>query len=80
MYNGYSQVSEDKLKVREIILKNPRKRAVELQPEVYLKDGEVTYKSFDVTFEGVIESHIEHHRFTNLEDVYEQWQKDISHF
>lgn len=36
----------------------------------------MTYKDFPDSFEGVIESQVEHQRFSNLEEVYDQWHKD----
>ena len=69
-------MNEEFLKIRDVIIANRKPRKLEVQPEVYLKDGKVVYKDFEDSFEGVIESQVEHHRFADLENVYDQWHKD----
>ena len=69
MFESYSGVNEEFLKIREIIMRQPPKRMLTCYPEIYLKNGVLEYRQFEATFEGVITSHVEHHRYSNLEAV-----------
>jgi dipeptidyl-peptidase-3 len=60
-FNHYSEVDEEMLKVRQIVLDNKRPRRLELQPNLFLDSTtlNVVYKDYSDTFEGLIRSHVE---------------------
>lgn len=76
-FNHYSQVDEDMLKVREIVMANKVPRRLELQPNVFYKDeSSIDYKNYDETFEGIVQSYVERWEGAFLSDVYAHWIQD----
>jgi hypothetical protein len=59
---------------RQTVINNKLPRRVELQDEVAVRSNDVEYVKFEESFEGVIKSHIEHHR-DSFEDVYPIWRE-----
>lgn len=56
MFDHYSEVDEEMLKVRQIVIDNKIPRRIGLQPNIALNSTEntVDYKNYEETFEGVI--------------------------
>ena len=65
MFDHYSEVNEEMMKVRQIVIDNKIPRRIELQPNLLLDSvtGEPEYKNYEESFEGVIASYVE--RFPN---------------
>lgn len=61
MFDGYSAVDDEMLRVRDIVIANKVPRRINLQPNVFLDhtNPEPYYKGYDETFEGVIQSYTE---------------------
>lgn len=78
MFDGYSVVDAEMLKVRDIVIANKVPRRINLQPNVTLDpvSGEPQYKGYDESFEGVIQSYVERFPDAFLSDVYQQWLSD----
>ncbi len=66
------------LKVRTIVIANKIPRRLTQQPNLFLeKEGdEPTYKHYDDSFEGYIQSNVERYPETFHEDVFKQWIQD----
>ncbi|KAM3144829.1 hypothetical protein pb186bvf_003138 [Paramecium bursaria] len=69
-FNKYTQVDDQFLKLRTIVINHKQPRKVELQPDVQLVDGKPELVVFPETYEGVIQSHIVHYQ-RQVEDVKE---------
>jgi len=79
-FERYLEVKEPYLKYRQIVLDNKLPIRVELQDEVHLVGDEmIEYVKFEETFEGVIQSQVEHHK-DSFEDVYLLWKEYRNHF
>ncbi|TNV82443.1 hypothetical protein FGO68_gene4859 [Halteria grandinella] len=76
MFDGYSQVDEEMLRVRELVIANKVPRRLNLQPNVQLHEGEPVYKGYEESFEGLIQSFVERYPQPFMEDVYKAWLKD----
>lgn len=78
MFDGYSQVDETMLRVRDLVIQNKVPRRINLQPNVILTPGKTApeYKGYEETFEGVIQSYVERYNDSFLTDVYKEWAKD----
>lgn len=78
MFDYYSKVDEELLKVRQIVIDNKIPRRIGLQPNLFLNpaENEVTYKDYEETLEGVIKSAIERYPDAFMTDVYKQWITD----
>ena len=75
-FDHYSEVDEEMLKVREIVIANKIPRRLELQPNISKKEGDVLYKDYEETFEGVVTSFVERWEEDFMMDVYKQWSAD----
>ncbi len=49
-FDHYSEVDEEMLKIRKIVIDLQQPRRLELQPNVFLVDNEVVYKDYDASF------------------------------
>ncbi len=78
MFDGYSMVDAEMLRVRDIVIANKIPRRINLQPNVFLEGGEPVYKGYEESFEGVVQSYVERYPDDFLEDVYDAWAKDAS--
>ena len=80
-FDHYSEVDEEMLRVRDIVIAHKLPRRLELQPNLFLNQvtHEVEYKDYEDTFEGVIRSHVERFPDPFQADVYAQWSKDAEH-
>ena len=59
-FEQYSQVSEEFLKIRQIVMRHKLPRRLELQPNVVMEEGgQVGYREYDESFEGTIDSYVE---------------------
>lgn len=78
-FDHYSEVDEEMLKVREIVIANKLPRRLELQPNLFLdpQSHDVVYKDYDDNFEGIISSAVERFPDTFQADVWEEWLKDL---
>lgn len=79
-FNKYTAVNEKFLKYRGIVASFKTPRPINIQHEVE-KTGEnqFTYIRFDPTAEGVIKSHVWHHK-NSFEDVYPLWLEKKEYF
>lgn len=77
-FNHYSEVDEEMIKVRNIVLAHKLPRRLELQPNIFYDSAadKVEYKDYPDTFEGVIDSYVERFPATFQKDVYSEWIKD----
>jgi dipeptidyl-peptidase-3 len=77
-FDHYSQVDEELLRVRQIVIDNKIPRRINLQPNLQLDPvtGEPVYTGYDETFEGVIKSSVERYSDPFQEDVFREWIKD----
>jgi len=57
-YSGYTQVTEEFLKLREIVLKKRKPRRVFVQVNTKLVDGEVLLEEYPPTAEGLVNSFV----------------------
>jgi dipeptidyl-peptidase-3 len=57
-----TQVDEELIKFRKIVVANKRPRRIQIQPEVFLKNGEVEYKDYEASLYGCIDSNVDHLR------------------
>lgn len=61
-------------------MQNKLPRRVELIHDISKNsNGEIEYKMFEESFEGIIESHIYHYQ-NNVDDVFDEWYKSKYHF
>ena len=77
-FDHYSQVDDEMLRVRDIVLAWKLPRGLELQPNLFLDHAthEVVYKDYEDSFEGVIRSHVERFPDSFQADVWGEWVKD----
>ena len=77
-FEHYSEVDEQLLKVRDIVIANKIPRRLTQQPNLFLDQeaGEPTYKNYEETFEGYILSNVERYSESFIEDVFKQWIQD----
>lgn len=60
MFDGYSVVDEQMLKVREIVIANKVPRRINLQPNVFMNEWkEPEYIGYEESFEGIVESYVD---------------------
>ena len=59
MFDGYSTVDAEMLRVRDIVIAHKVPRRINLQPNLFCEGEEPTYKGYDESFEGVIQSYVE---------------------
>lgn len=80
-FTHYTQVDEEMLKIRDIVIANKLPRRLELQPNLFKQDdGQIVYKDYSESFEGIIESYCERYPGEFQKDVYDEWLKDVDHF
>lgn len=73
-FNKYTEVDDFFLRIKKIVEDNRLPRRLEIQPNLTLSPyGEVEYKDYDLTHEGIVRSYVE--RFPNAfyDQVYEEW-------
>jgi hypothetical protein len=63
------------LKVRAIVLARRNPRRLELQPNLFMQDGKVTYKGYETNHAGIVQSYLERWEPVFLEDVYNEWKQ-----
>lgn len=68
LYDNYSEVSEQWLNWRAIVLANKQPRKIFTQANTFIKDSKVVLKSYHESTEGMIQSCIE--RFANNDVLY----------
>jgi dipeptidyl-peptidase-3 len=61
MFDHYSEVDEELIKIRQIVIDNKIPRRLELQPNLFLDplENDVKYKDYEESFEGIIKSVVE---------------------
>ena len=79
-FDHYSEVDEEMLKVREIVLINKLPRRLELQPNLFLEENKIVYKDYEANFEGLIESYVERFEGDLMEDVLTEFLKHADKF
>jgi dipeptidyl-peptidase III len=73
-FDSYSQVNEELMRVREIVLANKVPRRIELQPNIVLdSEGNPQYKGYSEDFQGVIQSFCERFTTKEIADTHEEW-------
>ena len=77
-FNHYSEVDETMLRIRDIVLANKIPRRLTQQPNLFLNPttGEPTYKNYEDSFEGFIQSAVERYPDPFQEEVYRLWLQD----
>lgn len=70
LYNHYSEVSEQWLRWRPIVLANKQPRKMFVQSNTSVKEGDVKLKIYEANAEGLIQSWVE--RFDNPEPLYQE--------
>lgn len=75
MFDHYSEVDEEMLKVRQIVIDRKIPRRINLQPNLFLdaETGIPTYKQYEESFEGVIQSAVERYPDAFQEEVWKEW-------
>ncbi len=58
-YDEATSVSDEFVKLREIVLAQKQPRKVFVQCNTVIQDGQVVFKEYDPTLEGVIQSYVE---------------------
>jgi len=79
-FEHYSEVDAEMLKIRDIVKARRLPRRLELQPNLFKKDGKVEYKEYDSSFEGIIQSYCERFEGEFQKDVYDEWVKDAEKY
>ena len=80
-FRHYTQVDDEMLKIREIVIANKLPRRLELQPNLFKNsDGSIEYKDYEESFEGIITSYCERYEGDFQKDVYAEWIKGVDHF
>ena len=74
-FDHYSEVDEEMLKVRRHVLINKLPRRLELQPNLFLQENLISYKDYEPTFEGLIQSYVERFDPNLMEDVLTEFLK-----
>lgn len=73
-FEKWTSLDDEYLKLREMVIANKLPRRLELQHDLTLEDGNVVYKKFEESFEGIVDSHMHHYQW-DVEDVFEEYQK-----
>jgi len=79
MFEAYSQVSETFLNYKKIIELHKRPRRLELQCDLKIEGDQIHYTSYPETFEGIIESYMDHYRY-NVDEVFAIWKEHKESF
>ena len=77
-FDQYSEVDDEMLRVRDIVLANKLPRRLELQPNLFMDPvtHQVIYKDYEATCEGIVRSYVERFPDSFQADVYTEWIKD----
>jgi len=77
-FDHYSEVDDEMLRVRKIVIANKMPRRLELQSNLFLNPvtHDVLYKDYDENFEGIIKSYVERFPGAFQADVWNEWLKD----
>ena len=78
----YSEIDETFLKIKKIIDKNEEKNKFYLYHNLIRdeKDGTVSYKEYEESLEGIVESNLDRFGTQFNKDVYSQWVKYVTNF
>lgn len=57
MFSNYSQVSDEFLEIRKIVINNKKPRRLEVQGHLKEENGEIQYEAFSEDFSGIIKSY-----------------------
>jgi len=75
LFMHYSEVNEEILKIRNIILQHKVPRRLELQGNLKKdKNGEIKYVGYEKSFEGIIKSFVERYDCAFDEEMYSYWK------
>eukprot|EP00826_Nyctotherus_ovalis_P055152 TRINITY_DN7308_c0_g3_i2.p3 TRINITY_DN7308_c0_g3~~TRINITY_DN7308_c0_g3_i2.p3 ORF type:complete len:204 (+),score=85.06 TRINITY_DN7308_c0_g3_i2:1347-1958(+) len=75
LFDYYSKVDENMLKIREVALMYKVSRRLELQGNLRVeKDGSIKYVGYEKTLEGVIQSFVERYDCEFDEEMYSYWK------
>ncbi|KRX08351.1 hypothetical protein PPERSA_03345 [Pseudocohnilembus persalinus] len=76
-FESYTEVDEQMLKYREIAIKFKLPRKIELQHDMEIQeaDSDVKYVKFEESFKGIVDSQIYHFQGSDMEQVYNLWNK-----
>ena len=78
-FNKFSQVDDEMLKVREIVVANKQPRRMELQPNLLMQNEMPEYKDYEESFSGIIQSYVDRFPAKEIKECWEQWSKDWPH-
>lgn len=79
MYAGYSEVNEQFLELRDIVLANKSERGLEVKGNIVSSGGKYQYREYSSDFEGIIQSKMEAHPYFDIELVNEWRNLRIYH-
>ena len=80
-FGEYMKVDDNFLKLKKIVIENRLPRRLEVQPNLFMTPyGDVEYKDYDTSHEGIIRSYVE--RFPDLfhTHVYDEWVKNMDKY
>ncbi len=82
MFDHYSVVDEEMLKVKVLVEAWRIPRRLEQQPNLHYdaENDDAKYKDYTEGFEGIISSYVERYEPHFLGDVYQCWLRDADHF
>jgi dipeptidyl-peptidase III len=76
-FDKYSEVDDHFLKIKRIVEANRLPRRLEIQPNVFLSPyGEVEYKDYDQSIEGIIRSYVERFPHVFYDQMYDEWNNN----
>eukprot|EP00831_Metopus_contortus_P077239 TRINITY_DN719_c0_g1_i1.p1 TRINITY_DN719_c0_g1~~TRINITY_DN719_c0_g1_i1.p1 ORF type:complete len:716 (-),score=152.87 TRINITY_DN719_c0_g1_i1:99-2246(-) len=77
LFSFYSKVNEEMLKNRVIALAHKIPRRLALLGNLFKdKEGKITYKAYDTTFEGIMQSFIERYGKEFDQEMYDFWKAE----
>lgn len=56
-FEHYSKVSEEDIKIRDVVLARKKPRRLEQQPNLLKEGDSYVYKDYEESYEGIIESY-----------------------
>lgn len=70
-FDKFSQVDDEMLKVREIVIANKLPRRMELQPNLLMQADKPEYKEYEESFSGIISSYVERFSAKEIQECHE---------
>ena len=76
LFNHFSKYDDEAKKIRNIIIANQKPRRLVVQSNLFLSEGVPQVRSYEESFDGVIQSFLERFREDDRE-MFEFWEKDF---